>query len=75
MPLHHDPGSLMTLEEAGIPHYWIVDLDPSVPSITVFHLGAPHDGYIEAPATTGELVTTVPFALRIDIPALVARRS
>ncbi|MGH3941095.1 MAG: Uma2 family endonuclease [Pseudonocardiaceae bacterium] len=61
--------------EAGIPHYWIVDLDPPAPSITVFHLGAPHDGYIKAPATTDELITTVPFTLSIDIPALVTRRS
>jgi Uma2 family endonuclease len=61
--------------ETGIPYYWIVDLDPPAPSITVFHPGAPQDGYIEAPATTGEMFTTVPFTLRIDIPALVARRS
>lgn len=61
--------------QAQIPHYWIVDLDPPAPSITVFPLGAPGDGYIEAPATAGQLVTTVPFDLRIDIPALVAPRS
>ncbi len=61
--------------EAGIPHYWLVDLDPPAPSITVFHVGAPDDGYIESPATAGELVTTAPFSLRIDIPALVAPRS
>jgi Uma2 family endonuclease len=30
--------------EAGIPHYWIVDPDPPVPTITVFGLGAPGDG-------------------------------
>lgn len=61
--------------EAGIPHYWIVDLDPPAPSITVCHLGTPEIGYVEAPAVTGELVTTAPFSLRIDIPALVAPRS
>ncbi|MGQ0773705.1 MAG: Uma2 family endonuclease [Pseudonocardiales bacterium] len=61
--------------EARIPHYWIVDLDPPAPSITVCHLGAPDIGYVEAPAATGELVTTAPFSLRIDIPALVAPRS
>ena len=61
--------------EAGIPHYWIVDLDPPAPSITVCHLGLPDVGYVEAPAVTGQLDTTVPFSLRINIPALVAPRS
>lgn len=61
--------------EAGIPHYWLVDLDPPAPSITVFHLGAPDDGYVEGPATAGQLVTTAPFDLSIDIPALVAPRA
>ncbi|MGH3774720.1 MAG: Uma2 family endonuclease [Pseudonocardiaceae bacterium] len=60
--------------EAGIPHYWLVDLDPPAPSITVFHLGAPGDGYVECPATAGQLDTTVPFELGIDIPALLAPR-
>ncbi len=66
---------LFEYAEAGIPHYWLVDLDPPAPSITVFHLGAPDDGYVEGPATAGQLVTTVPFDLCIDIPALVATRS
>jgi Uma2 family endonuclease len=61
--------------EAGIPHYWLVDLDPPAPSIRVFHLGAPDDGYVEGPATAGQLVTTAPFDLCIDIPALVVPRS
>ena len=61
--------------EAGIPHYWVVDLDPPAPSITVFHLGAPEIGYVEGPATVGQLVTTTPCTLHIDIPALVAPRS
>ncbi|SFP76981.1 Endonuclease, Uma2 family (restriction endonuclease fold) [Amycolatopsis arida] len=61
--------------EAGIPHYWLVDLDPPAPSITVFHSGAPDEGYVEEPALAGELVTSVPFSLRIDIPALVATRA
>jgi Uma2 family endonuclease len=61
--------------DAGIPHYWLVDLDPPAPSITAFHLGSPEIGYVEAPAVTGELVTTAPFDLRIDVGALVAPRS
>lgn len=61
--------------EAGIPHYWIVDLDPPAPSITVFHLGAPDLGYVEAPTASGELITTAPFTLSVDIPELITRRS
>jgi Uma2 family endonuclease len=59
--------------EAGIPHYWVIDIDPPVPSITVFGLGAPGDGYRESQTATGELVVTEPFPLRIDINALVSR--
>ena len=60
--------------DAGIPHYWVVDLDPPAPTITVYGLGAPGDGYVENPTATGELVVQEPFAMRIDIAALVARR-
>lgn len=60
--------------EAGIPHYWVIDLAPPLPTITVFGLGAPGDGYRESQAAAGELVVTQPFPLRIDIDALVARR-
>lgn len=60
--------------EAGIPHYWLVDIDPPAPSITVFGLGAPGDGYVESQTATGELVVSEPFRLRVDIPALLARR-
>jgi Uma2 family endonuclease len=60
--------------EAGIPHYWLVDLEPPAPTITVFGLGAPGDGYVESRTATGELVVSEPFGIRIDIDALVARR-
>jgi Uma2 family endonuclease len=57
--------------DAGIPHYWVVDLDPPAPSITVFGLGAPGDGYVESQrAVTGKLVVTEPFPLTIDIARL-----
>ena len=59
--------------EAGIPHYWVVDLDPPAPSITVFGFGAPGDGYVESQGFTGELVVAEPFPLVIDVPALVGR--
>jgi Uma2 family endonuclease len=60
--------------EAGIPHYLVVDLDPPVPSITVYGLGAPDDGYVESQTATGVLIVQEPFEMRIDIEALVVRR-
>lgn len=57
--------------DAGIPHYWLVDLDPPAPSLTAFGLGAPGDGYRESQRATGELVVAEPFALRIDVAGLV----
>jgi Uma2 family endonuclease len=74
------PGSrkvdlhLKTFEyaDAGIPHYWVVDLDPPAPTVTVFGLGAPGDGYVESQrSVTGELVVAEPFPLRIDVARLV----
>jgi Uma2 family endonuclease len=60
--------------EAGIPHYWVVDLDPPAPTITSFALGAPGDGYVESQTASGELVVTEPFEMQIDVDALVDRR-
>jgi Uma2 family endonuclease len=60
--------------EAGIPHYWLVDLDPPAPSITVYGLGAPDDGYVESQTATGVLTVQEPFPMRIDIRSLVDRR-
>jgi Uma2 family endonuclease len=59
--------------DAGIRHYWLVDLDPPAPSITVFHLASRDFGYVES-LIVGELVTSAPPSLRIDIAALVAPR-
>jgi hypothetical protein len=52
----------------------LVDLDPPVPSITVYGLGAPDDGYVESQTATGQLVVLEPFEMRIDVGALVERR-
>jgi Uma2 family endonuclease len=60
--------------EAGIPHYWLVDLDPPAPTVTVFALGAPGDGYVESQTASGQLVVSEPFEMRIDIDALLDRR-
>jgi hypothetical protein len=60
--------------EAGIPHHWVVDLDPPAPPITSFGLGAPGDGYRESRTASGELVVAEPFDMRNDIDALLDRR-
>jgi Uma2 family endonuclease len=52
--------------DAGIPHYWIVDLDAG-PSVEVLVL---EDGAYTARTVTGVFETTVPFALRLDLDAL-----
>jgi Uma2 family endonuclease len=53
---------------AGIPHYWIVDLDPL--SVLECRLGA--DGaYADRGAVTGAFRTLEPFAIEVDLDALV----
>jgi len=59
--------------EAGIPHYWVIDLEPPA-SLAVFHLAGDF-GYQESPAVTGTFVTAEPFPLRVDLAALTARRN
>ncbi|TWS23682.1 Uma2 family endonuclease [Tsukamurella sputi] len=52
--------------DAGIPHYWIVDLDagPSIEALTL------RDGSYEGPICTSEFDVTAPFHLTIDPTAL-----
>ena len=60
--------------EAGIPQYWVVDLDPPASTLTEFTLGAPGEGYVEQPAVSGALRATVdldgPVELTVDVAAL-----
>lgn len=55
--------------EAGIGHCWIVDLDDG-PSLTACHLAGGF-GYQDAAPERGLLVTDAPFALRVDVAALL----
>ncbi|GAB3880177.1 Uma2 family endonuclease [Kibdelosporangium lantanae] len=58
---------------AGIPHYWVVDLEPPL-SLTAYHL-AGDLGYQEAPAVTKRFTTSEPFSLDIDLTKLrISRR-
>jgi Uma2 family endonuclease len=54
--------------DAGIPHYWIVDIDDR-PALTVCHQ-AGEFGYADAPPATGVFTTEQPFPVRLDLDAL-----
>ncbi len=54
--------------DAGIPHYWIIDLEPRA-SLVACHLAGGF-GYLDAPALEGAFESAEPFAFRIDLDAL-----
>lgn len=54
--------------DAGIPHYWIIDLDAPVPLVAC-HL-AGELGYVDGGAATGVFATTEPFPIRLDLDSL-----
>jgi Uma2 family endonuclease len=54
--------------DAGIPHYWIVDLDEPV-SVVACHLGG-ELGYVDGGAVSGVFTSSEPFPVRIDLGAL-----
>ena len=56
--------------DAGIPHYWIVDLDEPI-SLVACHL-AGELGYQDAPAVTRCFTTEEPFAAQLDLTRLRA---
>jgi Uma2 family endonuclease len=58
---------------AGIPHYWVIDLDDPL-SLVAYHLAGDF-GYQEAPAATGAFTTSEPFSLQVDLAALPRPRT
>jgi Uma2 family endonuclease len=61
----------MEYAEAGIPHYWVIDLEPPA-TLTAYVLV---DGrYQEAQIVTDEYTTLDPFPLQIDVSALITPR-
>jgi Uma2 family endonuclease len=55
--------------DAGIPHYWLVDIEPPV-SLLACHL-AGEFGYTNGGAVTGTFSTSAPFSVEIDLDALL----
>lgn len=55
--------------DAGIPHYWIVDVSEPV-SLLACHL-AGEFGYADAGTATGRFTATAPFPITIDLDALI----
>ena len=57
--------------DAGIPHYWVVDLgEPGDPvTLTAHHLAGAF-GYAAAGSVTGLFTATAPFRARVDLGAL-----
>jgi Uma2 family endonuclease len=55
--------------DAGISHYWIVDLEEPI-SLLACHL-AGEFGYVDGGAVTGTFRTTEPFPVEIDLEALL----
>ncbi len=55
--------------DAGIPHYWIIDID-SRPTLTACHR-AGEFGYADAPAVAGVFTADEPFAIRLELDQLL----
>ncbi|WIY05367.1 Uma2 family endonuclease [Amycolatopsis mongoliensis] len=55
--------------DAGIPHYWIVDISEPVSLVACHQAG--EFGYQDASAVTGTFTTEVPFPVKIDLNALL----
>jgi Uma2 family endonuclease len=55
--------------DAGIPYYWIIDLEPPL-SLVACHLAGPF-GYQDPGDVTGTFVTTAPFTVRIELDRLL----
>ncbi|GAB2872938.1 PDDEXK family nuclease [Lentzea nigeriaca] len=55
--------------KAGIPFYWIIDLDEPV-SLAPMHLAGPF-GYQEVPVETQVYETDAPFPLKIQVDRLI----
>lgn len=55
--------------DAGIPHYWVVDIEERV-TLVAGHLAGDF-GYADAAPVTGEFTAERPFPIRLDLDSLV----
>jgi Uma2 family endonuclease len=55
--------------DAGIPHYWILDIDDRPTPTACHHAG--EFGYADAPPVTGTFTIEDPFPVRLDLDILV----
>ncbi len=56
--------------DAGIPHYWIVDLSEPISLVACHQAGEP--GYQDAPAATGVFQAGEPFPVELDLDRLLS---
>jgi len=59
--------------EAGIPHYWLVEDEDGAPAVHVYELDRPAAAHAPAGIHRGTLRRAVPFALALDLTALLPR--
>ena len=58
--------------DAGIPHYWVVDLgEPGDRASLTAHHAAGAFGYADAGPVSGRFTATEPFPVRIDLDTLM----
>lgn len=62
---------LFEYAQAGIPHYWLVELTGPV-TLTVYTLAGDHYEFAVSP-TTGTVTLTEPARVDLDLPALITR--
>ncbi|BCY14911.1 Uma2 family endonuclease [Actinoplanes sp. L3-i22] len=60
--------------EAGIAHYWRVEKEDELPVVHAYELDEPTRSYTSAGIHRGELRSRVPFAIELDLDALLTRR-
>jgi Uma2 family endonuclease len=57
--------------EAGVPHYWCVEDEEGSPVVHVYELDGPTGAYAPAGIFRGTLRRPVPFAVELDLAALL----